>query len=67
MKKVAHHLLERLKQIQAVDWRQTVQSRAKVKEAIEETLDALPESYTRPIFSEKCTRVFEHMYEQKTG
>lgn len=67
VKKVAHHLLARLKQIQSVDWRQTVQARAKVKETIEETLDALPPSYTRPLFSEKCTRVFEHVYETRTG
>lgn len=63
VKKVASHLLERLKKIQSVDWRRTVQARAKVKETIEEELDALPPSYTRPIFAEKCTKVFEHVYE----
>jgi type I restriction enzyme R subunit len=67
VKKVATHLLIRLQQIRRVDWRQTVQSRAKVKETIEETLDQLPAAYSRPLFSEKCSRVFEHVYEQRAG
>ncbi len=67
VKRVAAHLLTRLKQIQSLDWRQTVQARAKIKETIEEELDALPEAYTRTIFSEKCARVFEHVYETRAG
>ncbi|HEY4246905.1 MAG TPA: type I restriction endonuclease subunit R [Lacunisphaera sp.] len=67
VKKVAAHLLARLQQIQSLDWRQTVQARAKIKETIEETLDALPEAYTRTIFSEKCSRVFEHVYETRAS
>lgn len=67
VKKVAAHLLTRLQEIQSVDWRQTVQARAKIKETIEETLDGLPEAYTRPIFSEKCSRVFEHVYETRAS
>jgi type I restriction enzyme, R subunit len=31
------------------------------------TLDKLPNAYTRPLFSEKCTRVFEHVYETRAG
>jgi type I restriction enzyme R subunit len=67
VKKVAAHLLTRLKQIQSLDWRQTVQARAKIKETIEETLDALPEAYSRTIFSEKCSRVFKHVYETRAS
>lgn len=67
VKKVAAHLLTRLRKIQSVDWRQTVQARAKIKETIEEELDALPEAYTRPVFAEKCSRVFEHVYEARAG
>jgi type I restriction enzyme, R subunit len=67
VKKVAAHLLTRLQQIRSVDWRQTVQARARIKETIEETLDALPEAYTRTIFSEKCSRVFEHVYEARAS
>jgi type I restriction enzyme R subunit len=50
-----------------VDWRQTVQARAKIKETIKEELDALPEAYTRTVFSEKCSRVFEHVHEARAG
>jgi type I restriction enzyme R subunit len=67
VKKVAAHLLTWLKEIQSLDWRQTMQARAKIKETIEETLDALPEAYTRMIFSEKCSRVFEHVYETRAS
>jgi len=67
VKKVAAHLLVRVKQIQSLDWRQSVQARAKVKETIEETLDGLPDAYTRTIFSEKCSRVFEHVYETRAS
>lgn len=67
VKKIAGHLLARLQQIQSVDWRQTVQARAKMKAAIEETLDSLPDTYTRTIFSEKCSRVFEHVYETRAS
>lgn len=68
VKKVAQHLLGRLQQIQSVDWRQTVQARAKIREAIKETLDSgLPPAYTRQVFSEKCTRLFEHVYESRSA
>lgn len=67
VKKVAAHLLARLQGIQSLDWRQTVQARAKIKETIEETLDRLPEAYTRTIFSEKCSRVFEHVFETRAS
>ena len=43
------------------------QARAKVRETIEDTLDRLPDVYSRPIFSEKCTRVFEHVYETRAS
>jgi hypothetical protein len=39
----------------------------KASAKIEETLDALPEAYTRTIFSEKCSRVFEHVYETRAS
>ncbi len=67
VKKVASHLLTRLKETRGIDWRGTVQSRAKVKETIEEELDALPGSYTRPIFAEKCSKVFEHLFQKQHG
>jgi type I restriction enzyme R subunit len=68
VKKVAHLLLERLKAILVLDWRQRVQTRARVKMAIEEALDkGLPRAYTPEIFQGKCDVLFEHVYESYYG
>jgi type I restriction enzyme R subunit len=34
-----------------------------LKLAIEDTLDTLPSAYDRPLFAQKCSAVFEHVYE----
>ncbi len=45
-------------------WRQKQQARAKLMEAIEDTLDTgLPSAYTPEIYHQKCSAVFEHVYE----
>ena len=65
VKKVARALLERLKDLLATNWKLTTQARAKVREAIETTLDAdLPAPYTPQLYREKCARLFEHVYER---
>jgi len=64
VKRVAHLLLEKLKSLLTFNWRQTTQARARVRLAIEETLDSgLPRAYTEPFYKEKCSRLFEHVYE----
>ncbi len=68
VKKVAHQVLVRLKELLGVEWRKQTQARAKVRLAIEDTLDSgLPETYTRELFSSKCSAVFEHVYESYYG
>jgi type I restriction enzyme R subunit len=67
VKRIAHLLLERLRSLLVLDWRQRVQSRAKVKMAIEETLDKLPRAYTKELFQGKCNVLFEHVYENYFG
>ena len=68
VKKVAHLLLEKLKSLLVLNWRQKVQSRAQVKLAIEEVLDkGLPRTYTPELFQGKCNRLFEHVYENYYG
>ena len=50
------------------DWRQKVQSRAKVRIAIEDTLDeGLPRAYTKESFRAKSAMLFEHVYEAYAG
>lgn len=64
IKKVSKDLLQRLKDLLVLDWRQNVQTRARVHEAIAEVLDSsLPRGYTPEIYKRKCSAVFEHIYE----
>ncbi len=68
VKKVAHQVLERLKSLLALDWRRQTQARAKVRLAIEDTLDqGLPRIYTPEIYQTKCANIFEHVYESYYG
>lgn len=63
-KKVAKDLLEKLKDLLVLNWRQTVTARSRVKLAIEDVLDqGLPRAYTPDIYRQKCSAVFEHVYE----
>jgi len=64
VKKVARVLLERLKQLLVLDWRQKSTARSQLKLAIEDVLDTgLPRTYTPEIYREKCSALFEHIYE----
>ena len=38
-------------------------ARSSLKLPIEDTLDTLPDAYDRPLYAQKCTAVFEHVYE----
>jgi type I restriction enzyme R subunit len=64
VKKVARHLLERVRSALVLNWRQKAQARARVRLAIEDTLDeGLPRVFTPDIFQRKCTVLFEHVFE----
>ena len=64
VKKVARLLHQRLERLITFNWRQTIQARARVKNAIEETLDeGLPRAYAPNLYKNKCGVVFEHVYE----
>ena len=64
VKKVARELLEKLKQLLVLNWRQKASARSQVKLAIEDMLDqGLPRSYTPDLYQQKCSAVFEHFYE----
>ena len=44
------------------------QARARVRLAIEDVLDqGLPEAYTADLYQQKCTAVFEHVYETQAA
>ena len=64
VKKVARELLNRLKELLVLNWRQKLSARARLKDAIEDTLDSgLPRAYTPDLYKRKCAAVFEHVYE----
>lgn len=64
VKKVAYELLSTLKRGKLVlDWRKQQSTRAGVRVAVEETLDQLPEAFTRQIYAQKCDAVYQHVFD----
>jgi type I restriction enzyme R subunit len=64
IKKVARELLERLKQLLVINWRQKSTARSQLKLAIEDALDSgLPQAYSPELYKQKCSALFEHFYE----
>jgi type I restriction enzyme R subunit len=63
VKKVARELLNRLKQLLVLNWRQKSSARSQLKLAIEDVLDTLPAAYDRPLYAQKCSALFEHIFE----
>jgi type I restriction enzyme R subunit len=64
VKKVAESLLVLLKREKLVlDWRKEQQARAAVRLAVEEQLDQLPEKFTTDLYEQKCSAVYEHIYD----
>lgn len=64
VKKVARELLARLKELLVLNWRGKASARAQIKLAIEDILDSgLPRVYTPEVYQQKCSALFEHVYE----
>jgi type I restriction enzyme R subunit len=64
VKRVAEEVLAVLEREKLVlDWRKEQQTRAAVRVTVEETLDRLPEKYTRQIYAQKCDSVYQHVFE----
>ncbi|HEU0039621.1 MAG TPA: type I restriction endonuclease subunit R, partial [Verrucomicrobiae bacterium] len=64
VKKVARELLNQLKLLLVLNWRQKSTARSLLKLTIEDVLDTgLPRAYDKPLYEQKCSAVFEHVYE----
>jgi type I restriction enzyme R subunit len=64
VKKVARELLTKLKRLLVLNWRQKSMARSQLKLTIEDTLDSgLPRAYSPELYNQKCSAVFEHVYE----
>jgi len=64
VKQVARWLLERLKALLVLNWRRKAAARSQLKLTIEDVLDTgLPRVYSPELYQQKCTAIFEHVYE----
>jgi len=64
VKRVARDLLLRLTQLLVLNWRQKSSARSQLKLAIEDVLDTgLPRAFDKPLYEQKCSALFEHIYE----
>ncbi len=64
VKKVATLLLDRIKALLVLNWRQKSTARSQLKLTIEDVLDTgLPRAYDKPLYAQKCSALFEHIYE----
>jgi len=64
IKKVVRELLARIKQLLVLNWRQKHGARAQLKIAIEDLLDTgLPRAYDKPLYEQKCSALFDHIFE----
>jgi type I restriction enzyme R subunit len=64
VQKIARDLLTKLKELLVLNWRQKAAARSQLKLAIEDAPDAgLARAYTPELYLQKCSAVFEHMYE----
>jgi type I restriction enzyme R subunit len=64
VKKAARELLARLKSLPVINWRHKAAARSQLKLTIEDTLDSgLPRAYSPELYNQKCSAVFEYVYE----
>ncbi|MDR0353788.1 MAG: DUF3387 domain-containing protein, partial [Opitutaceae bacterium] len=68
VKKVARELLVKLQGLLVLNWKEKAASRSQLQLAIEDALDnGLPRAYTKELYRQKCTVLFEHVYENYNG
>ena len=68
VKEVARDLLDTLKAERLVlDWRKHQQTRAAVQLKIQEKLDDLPLVYDKSLYQQKCSVVYQHIYDKYYG
>lgn len=61
-KALLHRLIEESPKVLVQDWFKDLQSKSRVRSAVETVLDThLPKSYNRIVFTEKCNNVFDLM------
>ena len=56
-------MLDRVKELLVINWRSKQQARASIMLCIEDELDMLPDAYTKEIYQQKCSSIFQHVYQ----
>ncbi len=64
VKKIAHELLEKLKEVLVIDWKKRQRTKARVESLIKDVLDALPDAYTDEIWPKACEGVYLHVFDK---
>ncbi len=68
VKLLARELLDKLKTSKLViDWRKFERHREAVRAAIADALDGLPEAFPNDLYEEKCSVVYNHIFESYFG
>lgn len=67
VKKIAHELLEKLKEVLVIDWKKKQRTKARVESLIKDVLDALPDAYTDEIWPKACEGVYLHVFDKYAG
>jgi type I restriction enzyme R subunit len=68
VKELAKDLVVKLKKELVIDWRKKRQGKARVRRTIEDVLDPLPpDAYSDDLYEEKCTLIFDHIFECYQG
>lgn len=67
VKKVARQLLARVKGAIVLDWRTRNEARARMRVAIEDSLEDLPRAFTSEVYRRKVDAVFNHVFESYYG
>jgi len=67
VKKIAHELLEKLKEVLVIDWKKKQRTKARVESMIKDVLDELPEAYDDDIWPKACEGVYLHIFDKYAG
>jgi len=66
VKKIAHDLLEKLKEVLVIDWKKKQRTKARVESMIERCTGC-PTAYTDELWPKACEGVYLHVFDKYAG
>ncbi|NOQ77925.1 MAG: DUF3387 domain-containing protein [Gammaproteobacteria bacterium] len=67
VKAIAKELITKMQDLLVIDWRKKQRTKARVRNAVEDILDDLPETYDDKLWPKTCSEVFMHIFEKYPG